>query len=262
MTAYPGTQTIRRAISLLKAFTDTTPEWRLVDLAEETGLNKTTAYRALVALEEAGLVRRVANREAYRLGPELIVLGSVAQRASDLRSVSRAELESLARDTEETAVLEVPVDVDKMMILDEVQGPGMLGTNVDIGTRWPVHATSTGKAYLAAMETWAEGEGAGVWELPASLPKLTPGTLTTAAALRREMKETRLRGYAIARGELQEGYAAVGAAVLNHEGRGVGAVSVGGPSSRLTEDRIPALGSRTQTAAERISAQLGAKVRS
>lgn len=257
MTGYPGTQTIRRAIGVLKVFTDAAPEWGLAELAEETGLNKTTAYRTLVALEEGGLVMRGAGREGYRLGPELIVLGSVALRTSDLRSVSRPELGMLAQDTEETAFLEVPSDAD-MLILDQVQGPGVLGTNADIGTRWPMHATSTGQAYLAAMEAWAEAGGESRVELPTSLPELTSATLTTVAELRDELAAVRARGYAVTRGELQEGYAAVGAAVLNHEGRAVGAVSVGGPTSRLTEDRIPELGMRTQSAAERISRRLGA----
>lgn len=255
-----GTQTIRRAVRLLKQFTDSTPEWTLAGLAEALELNKTTAYRALAALEEEGLVRRVPGKEAFRLGPEVIVLGSVALRASDLRSVSRPELEALAKDTGEMAMLEVPVAGHQMLIIDEFQGPGLLGTTVEIGTRWPMHATSTGKAYLAAMESWAETVEEGDWELPGSLSGVGPETVTEIAELRSELAEIRRRGYAVAVDELQEGYAAVGAAVVNHEGRAVGAVSVGGPAGRFTEDRIPTLGSRTQVAVERISRTLGARV--
>jgi IclR family transcriptional regulator, acetate operon repressor len=252
MKPYPGTQAVRRALRVLKSFTDERSEWRLAELAEAVGLHRSTTYRALVALESEGLIVRDAAGDAYRLGPELIVLGSRALRMNDLRSVSRPELELLARRVDETVTLEVEVG-GEVLILDEVQGPGMLGTHVDIGTRWPLHATSTGKALLAAA---ADG-----WQLPPSLPRLTPRTLTTRAALRTDLLEVRRRGYAVAAEELQPGYVAVGAAVRNHEGRAVAAVGVGGPTSRLTPERVPALGGLVLEAADRISARLGAPAR-
>lgn len=257
MVTHQGTQTIRRAVSVLKAFTEEQPEWRLADLAKSLRLNKTTAYRALVALEAEGLVARVPGRESYRLGPELIVMGSRALRTSDLRTAGRGALEGLAREVEETATLEVPVD-GAVLILDEVQGPGMMGTSVDTGTRWPMHATSTGKALLAAMEAWQAREAVEAWRIPEVLPRLTPRTLTTEAELRAELAEIQERGYAVAFEELQLGYVAVGAAVRNHEGRPIAAIGVGGPTSRLTADRIPELGAAVRKTAERVSRSVGA----
>src|SRR5262245_12218403 len=106
---YPGTQAVRRAVALLKAFTDEQPEWGLTELARALKLNKTTAYRLLTALEKEGFVAR-SPADAYRLGPEAIALGGRALRSNDLRSVSHAELEWLAQITKETATLEVFAD--------------------------------------------------------------------------------------------------------------------------------------------------------
>ena len=94
--SYPGAQTVSRAVALLKAFTDAQPERGAAELARSVGLNKTTAYRLLKALEHEGMVARSPATDAFRLGPEVIALGARALRSNDLRSASRAELEALS----------------------------------------------------------------------------------------------------------------------------------------------------------------------
>ncbi|MBK7896266.1 MAG: helix-turn-helix domain-containing protein [Anaerolineaceae bacterium] len=72
---YPGTQSVLRAMSLLKAFDDERREWGLAALAREVGLNKTTTFRLLTALESEGMVAKRPSTETYTLGPEIVVLG-------------------------------------------------------------------------------------------------------------------------------------------------------------------------------------------
>jgi len=76
--AYPGTQAVQRAVRVLKAVSAVRPERGLTELARAVGLNKTTAYRLLTALESEGLVERSPEGEGYRPGPELVALGSRA----------------------------------------------------------------------------------------------------------------------------------------------------------------------------------------
>lgn len=248
---YPGTQAILRAISLLKIFTDERPEWGLADLARAVGLNKTTVYRLLTALESEGLLIRIEGSDTYRLGPEAIVLGGRASRANSLVSASRAELEALARLTREAATLEVLVD-GEILILDEVPGSYLVSAVPSIGTRWPAHATSTGKLLLAHLHP------AGLEPLLRSpLARLTPLTLAEPEALRAELARIREQGYATAREELEAGYAGLSAPVYNHDGRVVAAVSLGGPAARLTPERTPEFIHLLQAAAGRISARLG-----
>lgn len=248
---YPGTQAVARAVSLLKAFSDARPAWRLGDLARAARLHKATAHRLLAALEREGMVARDPSGELYRLGPEAIALGARAGRANALRAVSRAPLETLAADTGETATLEVPAGSD-MLILDEVLGGALLGATPSVGTRWPAHATSSGKAVLAALP---EAERAAM--LGSRLARRTDRTITTAAALARDLARARRRGYATALDELERGFAAVGAAVVGPDGRPLGAISVGGPSARCPASRIAELGRSVRAAAARISSALG-----
>lgn len=259
---------MRRALALLESFDDANPEWRASELAKETGLNRTTVYRLLSALEHAGLLRQDPRTDRYRLGPGAVALGARAARQSDLQSAARPELESLAEDVGETATLEVLAG-SETLILAEAPGPAVLGLSAEIGTRWPAHATSSGKALLAWSGDDGSGSGPGsgtgdgdpdLSALADPLPRYTGRTLTTREALRRELERVRERGFATAENELEKGYVAAAAPIREGSGDVVAAVSVAGPASRLSADRLEGVGRRVRETALRISRRLGAPV--
>jgi IclR family transcriptional regulator, acetate operon repressor len=245
---------------VLGAFTDQRPEWGLADLSRSLHLTKSTTLRLLGALEREGLLSRFGVNGAYRLGPTAIELGARAQRVHSLPGAARPELVRLARATGETTSLEVLIG-NEILILDEVLGTHLVGRSSSIGTRWPAHAASTGKVLLAAarqgiVETW---QGAPI-DAPLKLEQFTPRTITSREKFNAELIKVAKRGYATAISELEEGYVAIGAPVRNNAERVVAAICVGGPSSRLTEARIPALAAQLRQTGDRISRQLGARV--
>lgn len=248
---YPGAQSVSRALALLKSFSDQRPEWTLADLARSVNLNKTTAYRLLAALEAEGMLARSATTGAYRLGPELIVLGSCAMRSNDLRTVSRDLLERLASESGETATLEMLSGRD-VIVLDEVSSRFLLGLSQEVGARLPAHATSTGKLLLALAYDEAL---APLEEFP--LPQLAPRTRTSTTALRAEFPRIRSLGYATSDDELEPGFAAIAAPLYNHQGQVQAAVSIGGPISRLTGDAFTRGIEMTCRTAREISRRLG-----
>lgn len=252
--AYPGTQAVRRAVRLLKALGSQAGEPALGELVRAVGLNKTTAYRLLTALEAEGLVER-GGSEGYRLGPELLALGARALGGHDLREAARGELTALARKTRETAYLEVRVG-GETLILDEVMGSHRVGTTPSVGTRWPAHATSTGKVLLAALDD--EGLDA---LLKPPLAALTPRTITDPLELRRELQRVRERGYATGIEELEPGFMAVAVPVYARDGRVVAAAGIGGPRVRLDPERLAVIAKTLPSHAARISERLGAAPR-
>ena len=249
--AYAGTQAVQRAVRLLKALGSETGEPTLAELVRAVGLNKTTAYRLLTALEAEGLVER-GSADGYRLGPELLALGGRALGAQDLREAAREELVALARKTRETAHLEVRIGAETL-ILDEAMGSHRVGTTPSLGTRWPAHATSTGKVLLAALGA-SDLDAVLTWPLAA----LTPRTITGKAALRRELLRVRERGYATGIEELEPGFMAVAVPVLARDGQVVAAVGIGGPRVRLDPERLAAIAKTLPPHAARISERLGA----
>ena len=251
---YPGTQAVLRALALLKTFDDARPEWSLLELAGAVGLNKTTTYRLLTALESEGLVTRRGEADAYRLGPEVIVLGGRAIRANNLRLVSRPALEKLAEQTGETATLEVMWQ-GQVLILGEVTGNHLVGATPYVGSQWPLHATATGKVLLAGLPAPAR---ATVLKLP--LTAQTPRTITSRDALEKALNRIREQGYALADQELELGYMSVAAPVHNHEGQVIAALSVGAPSARLVPQKVDEILTLVKAEAAEVSAQLGYEV--
>jgi DNA-binding IclR family transcriptional regulator len=121
-----------------------------------------------------------------------------------------------------------------------------------VGTRWPAHATSTGKVLLAEL---AEEELQAF--LAGPLLPLTPKTLTDPAALRRELLRVRERGYATGIEELEAGYMAVAVPVRGQGGRVMAALGIGGPRVRLAPERLVEIAKTLVTPAARISERLG-----
>jgi DNA-binding IclR family transcriptional regulator len=248
---YPGTQAVLRALTLLKAFTDEQPELSLAKLAQGAKLNKTTTYRLLTALESGGMVARNDDADAYRLGPEAIVLGGRAMRANNLRAVCRPELETLAQQTRETATVEV-LSEGTVLTLDEVSTGYLVGVGQSVGTRWPLYATSTGKVFLAHLPKDKLNR---LLQFP--LTPFTAKTITTAKTLHQELEHIRECGYAIANEELEVGFVAIGAPVRNHNSQVVAAISVGGPGARLTQDKQLEFAELVKQSTGRVSVRLG-----
>jgi DNA-binding IclR family transcriptional regulator len=250
---YPGTQAVQRAFAVLKAFDSVHPQWSVSDLSRHIGLHKTTTFRLLGALVHEGMLERDEQSGTYRLGAELIALGSQALRSTDLYDASHAELEAVARDTGEAATIEILVG-DETVILDEVRGRFFVGGRPDFGLRFPAHATSTGKLLLAAER---ESGAASNRPKKSRLAKLTSKTITEHDEFEKELTKVWRQGFATAIDEIEEGFAAVGAPIRDISGRTVAAMSVGGARVRFTRARIVEVTARVREAAELVSRRLG-----
>lgn len=240
-----GAQAALRAVRLLKLFSSEQPEMSLAQLSQASGLNKTTTHRLLRALQSEALIDKNPATSGYSLGAGLMALGVQALASSDLRRRVRPMLKTLARETGETATLEVPVE-DSMLILDEVAGRHVVAAAGNIGTRWPMHATSTGKAYLAFEDYRIE-------HLSESLCALTTKTLVRKDLFMPQLMDIRRRGYAETVDELEVGFTAVATVIRGALGDVQGALSIGGPTQRMSATRRAELGASLCKAAARLS---------
>ncbi len=228
-----GAQSALRAVRLLKLFTAERPELKLAELSGMAGLNKTTTHRLLQALlSESMLDRDMAG--VYRLGPAIMALGIQALSSDNLRSKARPLLKRLAAESGETATLEVAVE-DTMLILDEVSGGRRVAAGGNVGTRWAMHATSTGKAMIAFSDQ-------GMARLGERLTPLTANTITEHDALAKQLDEVRRRGFAETVDELEDGFSGVGTVLRGGTGEILAAMSICGPTQRLSESRRASLG--------------------
>ena len=248
----PTLQSVDRAIIILKALGDTASDLGVTDLSQRLGLAKSTVHRLLTTLEQGGLVEQDPATEKYRLGVGLVSLAEPVLMRMDLQQVAQPHLRALAEACQETVNLSILTSDDKVINIASFPSPRMVRNVGWIGREMLPHSVSSGKALLAYLpEQRVERI------LAAGLPPFTEKTITDPTRLREDQAQIRQQGYAVAREELEEGLSAVAAPIVNHEGHVIAAISVSGPSFRLTEERLVELAEMTCQAANAISHQLG-----
>ncbi|HEY68214.1 MAG TPA: IclR family transcriptional regulator [Thermoflexia bacterium] len=245
-------QSVERAITLLKTLGNAASDLGVTDLSQRLGLPKSTVHRLLTALERGGLVEQNPTTEKYRLGVDLVRLAGRVLMRMDLLQVAQPHLHALAQACEETVNLSILTDDGKVINIARCPSPRMVRNVGWLGREMFPHSVSSGKALLAYLpEQQVERI------LNAGLPRFTGKTITDPTHLKNELAHVRQQGYAVAQEELEEGLSAVAAPIMNYEGHVIAAISVSGPSFRLTEERLVELAEMTRDAAKAVSHQLG-----
>lgn len=228
---------MEKALTLLGSFSQTVSQWTLSDLAREHKFPKSTAHNLLKTLQAFDLVRQDPEDRVYRLGPRSLEMGFVYARSTEILGQARPHLRRLAEKSRETVKLGMLSD-DEVLIVAAVESTHQLHTRGDIGTRWPLHSTSLGKAILSALPL-AEAEALVARK---GLAACTGRTTTSWRRLRTELGAIRERGYALDLEENEAGVRCVAAPLVDPLRGTVAAVSVSGPSVRLSEADLASLG--------------------
>lgn len=223
----PSAQTLDRGLQVLEAVARAGEVGSVAEVATSVGLDRTVAHRLVATLAARGYLQRT-GQGGYRLGPTCAALASAT---TDLRGLARPVLERLQQATGETVHLVVLSGRD-VVFIDGIEGAHALRVTARTGRVLPAHATSVGKAWLAALppervtELYAEGE----------LEPVTARTIRDAETLTRELRAVRRRGYAKSSGESESGIGSVGLAVLDDDGEPRAAMSVALPLERWSEE--------------------------
>ena len=249
-------QSLDRAVSVLELLGESEGPLSLADVCERMTLHKSTAHRALMVLERTGLIERTPENR-FRLGLKLYELGSRAIEQVDIRARVQPWLRRLAAQVGETIHLGV-LQKTTVVYLDKVEPSNRrVWLASRIGTSNPVYCTAMGKAMLAFLPSHTAGE----MIARIHFTRFTHRTLVTPEALQRSLERVRRRGYAIDDEEVECGVRCVGAPILNEIGRPVAAVSVSGPSSRITSQSVPGIAEHLLRCCREISASLGSRDR-
>jgi DNA-binding IclR family transcriptional regulator len=210
---------------------------------------RSTAHRLLASLKDVGLLDQDRQRDRYRLGLKLFELGNIVLANMDLHREARTDVEQLGRLTGH--VVHLAVFDGRHAIVIHRSDPTDTASPLTFVESAPVHCTSVGKAILAHQP-------APVIErlITGGLRAYTDATITSAPALRSELKKIRNRGYAIDEGEHQPGVRCIGAPIRDHDGRVFAAVSITGSAWKIQADQTEALAKVVKHIAATISAKL------
>ena len=178
--------------------------------------------------------------------------GSRAIEQYDLRDRAQFHLKTLVSEVEETAHLCI-LEKTHMVYIDKQEPERTIRMISRVGASSPIHCTAVGKAILATMPR------ARVEELLQALPleKCTRRTMTSREALLKELDRTSRRGYAVDDEEREEGVRCAGMAILDGRGEAIAAVSISGPSFRVTMQKIPFIAGKLMTCVKGIQHDLG-----
>jgi IclR family transcriptional regulator, acetate operon repressor len=227
-----GNAVLARAVGLLEAFRGGGSELTLDELADRSGLARSTAHRLAGQLVDTGLLER--SSRGWRLGIGLFELGQLVPRQQRLRDVALAYMEDLYEATKETVQLAV-LHSGEVLYVEIISGHHKVRTPSRRGGRMPVHCTGIGKAMLAfspdAGHLW-------IAEHP-DLEARTPATITDPVALQRELNDIRRRGLAYDRQEATPGLVCVAAPLIAPDGTARAGISVSMPADgRITPAQV------------------------
>jgi DNA-binding IclR family transcriptional regulator len=241
---------VGKVLRVLEALDRSSTGLQLREIAEQTGVHKCTAYRFLAHLESEGYLFR-DDDGAYVVGPKLARLGAGVSYHATLRKISRPVLSSLLKATNETVNLGV-MDGHDVLYLDVMESPHTFRMVSQPGLHRPLNSTALGKAMLAFLPAEQREE-----ILPTlTFTPLTPRTIPNLARLRRELTRTAQQGFAIDDQEADMGARCVAAPILDERGKIAGAISVSGPTTRISKEKVQIYALAVKKGARMISARL------
>lgn len=245
-------QSIERALRVLEEFSARERELGVTELAKRLGLNKSTCFGILHTLQSNGYLEQNPDTGKYCLGLKLFELGQTYEAGLELRNIAKPYLENLSEKTKETVHLVVRNGMDAVYI-EKVEGPSAINIISQVGKRVNLHCTGVGKSLLAFLPR----EQLERVLQHSKLKQFTEYTITDKEKLLDELERIREKGYSIDNEEIELGLRCVAAPLFNHRNEVIGAISIAGPTMRLTLGMIEELADLVKEAALQISQRLG-----
>jgi IclR family transcriptional regulator, KDG regulon repressor len=246
-------QSVVRTLQILEVLASE-GDLNLRDLAERVGIHKSTLFRFMRTLCERGYARRDPDTERFSLTLKVFQLGSTVYARVDLVKLASPFLVRLSSTTRETVHLAI-LDAGNLVYLSKIESTHSLRVAMQsrVGLTAPAYCTAMGKVLLAFADT----DVLDAYLSSCNFVRHTEKTISDRLQLLAELQITRNRGWAVDDEEHENGVRCVAAPVRDRSGSVIAALSISGPTIRLTLDRIEPMRSLVCEAAEEMSRLLG-----
>jgi IclR family transcriptional regulator, pca regulon regulatory protein len=222
---------LAKGLAVIRAFGRDHAALSLSDIARGAGMPAATARRCLLTLEELGYVTR--NGRNFLLRPKVLELGAAYLESINIEQLTRTHLEELARETSDSAALCV-LDGAQIAYVARTSVRTLLRLEAHVGSRFPAHATSTGRVLLAGLGP----ERLKLFFETAKFTALTERTVTDPQQLRVLIDEARRSGYSAVEDELAYGVITLAVPVIDQQGRVVAALNSSSHSGRMSRTKL------------------------
>lgn len=245
-----GVAVIDKAIDLLECLLGR-PGQTVAELSQAADVTKAAAYRILSTLERRGYVATYARVRRYSIGHAFRAYVQAIDGPDRLLDAARPAMRRLWEETGETVNLAVLArgGVLYVEVIESVQG---LRATANVGSLDALHSTALGKAMLSRMP----GADRETLLAQARFVARTARTETDPRRLRQAIDRAEQSGFAVDDEENEIGMRCVAAPIVNSDGWPLAAISVSGPSSRMSDEAIRALGPRLAEACADICVEL------
>ncbi|MBI4923290.1 MAG: IclR family transcriptional regulator [Devosia nanyangense] len=243
---------VRKALSVLELVAERAHDVSLATVTRELKIPKTTSFRYLQTLTEAGFLIHDLVNDKYSVGPRFRAIAKADTSLHRLRKLARPHMHALVAEFNETVNLGLMFD-GNISYVDIIEANQSLRIQGRVGDRHPLHSTALGKAILAHLP-----DAQRKLHLARPLALRTSRTLTDVETLERQLRQSLKLGYATETEENDDGATCVGAAVLDDIGYPIAAISLSAPRHRMPRETLAKAGARLAAAAHQISAQIAA----
>jgi len=246
-------QAVSHALDLLEQFHGDVDELGVTELSKRLKLHKNNVFRLLATLESRGYIEQNKATENYRLGLKALELGQTFIKQMGLLRQAKPILEKIVGSCNETAYVAIFKE-GSIVYLDVIETDMTVRVVSRVGSRLPAYCTASGKVHLAHLSDDEINE-----LFPnRQFKSYTKTTITDREQLKEVLKTVVEKGYAIDDEEMDIGVRCVAAPIRDYTRRIVGAISISGPTMRLSDERIEKeLIPLVQSSAEELSARLG-----
>ncbi len=221
-----------KAFKILGLFSEKKASFSIKEICKLLGFNKSSTFRIVKNLEDAAFLTKDSNTGKYKLGFSIYHLGTMADSYTQIHKLARPFLKKLSDQCIETVHFAV-LDQGKVLYIDKITGNRALAVTSKIGTKLPCHCTGVGKLLISDISEDELKEIIEEW----GLPKLTPNTITSLSALKKELETIRKRGYSIDNEEAEMGLKCIAAPLINSKGRMFAAISISAPKERFNSEK-------------------------
>jgi DNA-binding IclR family transcriptional regulator len=246
-------QAVERALDILDCFTFESKELGLFEIAEKTGLNKTTAKRMLANLSFRNYLQQDPKTMKYRLGMRLFEMGGIVSSSFSLLKTAGHHMEALQKASGATVLLGMMMD-EQLVYIDKREGTGVIRISSEIGWRRPIHYGMLGMVLCAYQEPPEVARMLKKYPLEA----YTPHSITSQEKFMDRLKEIRKQGYVRETGEAVEGVVGIAAPLWDSACSVVAALGVAFPAREtISADGTADLAQRVKETCATISAEIG-----
>ncbi|MFD1609762.1 IclR family transcriptional regulator [Oceanobacillus luteolus] len=247
-------QSLLRAIKLLDCFNDKA-ELSLLELVEISNMPKTTVFRLVTSLVEAGLLVKVpysTHDVRYKLGLKLLQLGMRVMNQLEYREIALPYMKEINAKLNESVHLAV-IEEDEAVYVEKLDSNKPVRLVIKIGARAPLYAGSAPKVLLAHTKETKRNE----YLQQLELKKIAPNTIVDRDKLIQELTKIQKQGYAFSREEFFKDTIGYSCPIFDGAGQLVAALGISMPVIEFSDEKGNEILNELINAAKMISSELG-----